>query len=201
MKFPNIDLNVIPKVDGFFDAASNTISYIVQDRASASCAIIDSVLDMDYEWIIETHVHADHLSAAPYIQEKLGGKIGVGTRITEVQDTFGKVFNEGTEFQRSSATLPLLAILFSCRMAVQREPTFPAAMLASFTIQFSACCRSRMICACSFAMTTAPVDVPFRGRHRSVSKGPRTFMSAMGKPAKSSLPFGRKETRNSQCPS
>ncbi len=132
MQFPNIDLNVIPKVDGFFDAASNTISYVVQDPASASCAIIDSVLDMDYaagrisfvsadqlidvvqsrgltlEWIIETHVHADHLSAAPYIQEKLGGKIGVGTRITEVQDTFGKVFNEGTEFQRDGSQFDAL---------------------------------------------------------------------------------------------
>jgi glyoxylase-like metal-dependent hydrolase (beta-lactamase superfamily II) len=55
------------------------------------------------EWLIETHVHADHLSAAPYIQEKLGGKIGIGENITVVQDTFGKVFNEGTEFQRDGS--------------------------------------------------------------------------------------------------
>jgi glyoxylase-like metal-dependent hydrolase (beta-lactamase superfamily II) len=55
------------------------------------------------EWLIETHVHADHLSAAPYIQEKLGGKIGIGDNITVVQDTFGKVFNEGTEFQRDGS--------------------------------------------------------------------------------------------------
>jgi glyoxylase-like metal-dependent hydrolase (beta-lactamase superfamily II) len=55
------------------------------------------------EWIIETHVHADHLSAAPYIQDKLGGKIGIGEKITVVQDVFGKIFNEGTEFQRDGS--------------------------------------------------------------------------------------------------
>lgn len=132
MTYPDINLNVVPRVEGFFDPASNTISYIVQDPASSSCAIIDSVLDMDYaagriahdsadrliayiqthdltlDWIIETHVHADHLSAAPYIQDKLGGKIGVGARITEVQDTFGKVFNEGTEFQRDGSQFDAL---------------------------------------------------------------------------------------------
>ena len=92
-----------------------------------SCAIIDSVLDFDYgsgrtdtssadtvvafradkgyrvDWLLETHVHADHLSAAPYLQEKLGGKIGIGHNIKIVQDTFGKVFNEGTEFQRDGS--------------------------------------------------------------------------------------------------
>lgn len=111
MEFPALDMSVAPRVDGFFDPASNTISYIVADPTSAACAIIDSVLDMDYaagrithdsadhliaaitsrglslEWIIETHVHADHLSAAPYVQQKLGGRIGVGARIVEVQDT------------------------------------------------------------------------------------------------------------------
>jgi glyoxylase-like metal-dependent hydrolase (beta-lactamase superfamily II) len=116
-----------PEVAAFFDAATNTISYIVKDRASTACAIIDSVMDIDYaagrithehadrliasirdrglalEWIIETHVHADHLSAAPYIQERLGGKIGIGANIKVVQDTFGKVFNEGTEFQRDGS--------------------------------------------------------------------------------------------------
>ncbi|HBM61747.1 MAG TPA: MBL fold metallo-hydrolase, partial [Citreicella sp.] len=55
------------------------------------------------DWLLETHVHADHLSAAPYIQQAVGGKIGIGERITEVQDTFGKVFNEGTEFQRDGS--------------------------------------------------------------------------------------------------
>ncbi len=116
-----------PEVKGFFDPATNTISYIVKDPASPSCAVVDSVMDIDYaagrisyahadeiiaeirarglvlEWLIETHVHADHLSAAPYIQGKLGGKIGIGRNITLVQDTFGKIFNEGTEFQRDGS--------------------------------------------------------------------------------------------------
>ncbi|WP_306048484.1 MBL fold metallo-hydrolase [Oceaniradius stylonematis] len=121
------DMQVKPDVAAFFDPQTNTISYVVKDPASNSCAIVDSVLDIDYaagrlsyesadkiiehvktngltvEWIIETHVHADHLSAAPYLQEKLGGKIGIGDQITIVQDTFGKVFNEGTEFQRDGS--------------------------------------------------------------------------------------------------
>jgi glyoxylase-like metal-dependent hydrolase (beta-lactamase superfamily II) len=121
------DLSVKPEVTGFFDKATNTISYVVKDPASASCAVIDSVMDIDYaagriafdhadeiiafirsnglklEWIIETHVHADHLSAAPYIKEKLGGRMGIGEKITVVQDTFGKIFNEGTEFQRDGS--------------------------------------------------------------------------------------------------
>lgn len=132
MDFSHIDLGIEPKVEGFFDPASNTVSYVVEDPATNYCAIIDSVLDIDYaagrisyesadelikviksrnlslEWIIETHVHADHLSAAPYIQDKIGGKIGVGSRITEVQDTFGKVFNEGTDFQRDGSQFDAL---------------------------------------------------------------------------------------------
>lgn len=127
-----VHMDVRPDVDGFFDEATNTISYIVKDPASSACAIIDSVMDIDYaagritfdhademiaaiekrglklEWIIETHVHADHLSAAPYIQEKLGGKIGVGSKITVIQETFGKVFNEGTEFQRDGSQFDAL---------------------------------------------------------------------------------------------
>lgn len=132
MAFSHIDLSIVPRVEGFFDPASNTISYLVQDPTTSSCAIIDSVLDIDYaagrisydsadqlievvksrnlslEWILETHVHADHLSAAPYIQDKIGGKIGVGSRITEVQDTFGKIFNEGTDFQRDGSQFDAL---------------------------------------------------------------------------------------------
>jgi len=124
--FP-VDMTVKPEVTAFFDPATNTISYVVKDPKSTSCAVVDSVMDIDYaagritfdhadeiiafieknglklEWLIETHVHADHLSAAPYIQEKLGGRIGIGDRITVVQDTFGKVFNEGTEFQRDGS--------------------------------------------------------------------------------------------------
>lgn len=116
-----------PDVTAFFDDATNTVSFVVKDPEGRACAIIDSVLDFDYssgrtnttsadaviahikdndltvDWILESHVHADHLSAAPYLQEKLGGKIGIGKNITLVQDTFGKVFNEGTEFERDGS--------------------------------------------------------------------------------------------------
>ena len=129
--FP-VNMNVQPEVASFFDPATNTISYVVKDPNSNSCAIVDSVMDIDYaagkisyenadaiisyvkekglkvEWLIETHVHADHLSAAPYIQEKLGGKIGIGENIITVQETFGKVFNEGTEFQRDGSQFDAL---------------------------------------------------------------------------------------------
>ncbi len=126
MTYP-VEMTIKPEVKAFFDEATNTISYVVKDPASSHCAIIDSVMDIDYaagrityvhademiayitengltlDWLIETHVHADHLSAAPYIQEKLGGKIGVGSKIMVIQDTFGKIFNEGTEFQRDGS--------------------------------------------------------------------------------------------------
>ncbi|KGK43396.1 beta-lactamase [Nitrincola sp. A-D6] len=116
-----------PKVKAFFDEPTNTFSYVVQDPTSKACAIIDSVLDFDYasgrtdvhsadaiiayvkaeklqvEWILETHVHADHLSAAPYLHEALGGKTGIGAMITLVQETFGKAFNAGTEFARDGS--------------------------------------------------------------------------------------------------
>ncbi|MEQ9037205.1 MAG: MBL fold metallo-hydrolase [Silicimonas sp.] len=123
-----------PLVTAFFDEPTNTISYVVRDPNGTACAVVDSVLDFDYssghtdtnsadeiisfvteeglkvEWILETHVHADHLSAAPYLQEKLGGKIGIGQKITVVQDTFGKVFNEGTEFQRDGSQFDKLFV-------------------------------------------------------------------------------------------
>ena len=94
----------------FFDITTNTASYVVRDPSGTSCAIIDSVLDFDYasgqtdtkaadqiiawvksegldvKWILETHAHADHLSAAPYLQERLGGKIGISEQIKVVQD-------------------------------------------------------------------------------------------------------------------
>ena len=113
-----------PVVQHFFDEPTNTFSYVVRDPDSQSCAILDSVLDLDYaagrtdvrsadeiiryvrdndltvEWILETHVHADHLSAAPYLYEKLGGKTGIGEKIVDVQEIFGKAFNAGTEFAR-----------------------------------------------------------------------------------------------------
>ncbi|WP_224826554.1 MBL fold metallo-hydrolase [Cognatishimia sp. MH4019] len=131
MTYP-VNMDIEPEVQAFFDEATNTISYIVKDPSSNSCAIVDSVMDIDYaagritydhadelihqieaqglklEWIIETHVHADHLSAAPYIQEKLGGKIGIGAKIMIVQNVFGKLFNEGTEFQRDGSQFDAL---------------------------------------------------------------------------------------------
>ncbi len=128
----SLDMSAKPIITPFFDERSNTISYVVQEPSGLACAVIDVVMDIDYaagaldfsgadkmiahireqglnlEWIIETHVHADHLSGAPYMQEKLGGRIGIGAKITEVQDTFGKVFNEGTEFQRDGSQFDAL---------------------------------------------------------------------------------------------
>ena len=106
----------------------------MRDPNSDACAVIDSVLDLDYasgtigythadmiidfiethqlslEWLIETHVHADHLSAAPYIQQKLGGKIGIAEQIVEVQQVFGKMFNAGTEFQRDGSQFDFVSM-------------------------------------------------------------------------------------------
>lgn len=131
MQYP-VDMSLKPYVTAFFDEATNTISYVVRDPESDACAIIDSVMDIDYaagrithdgankmlahirtdnlrlEWIIETHVHADHLSAAPYLQDALGGKIGVGEKIMVIQEEFGKIFNEGTEFQRDGSQFDAL---------------------------------------------------------------------------------------------
>ena len=114
-------------VTGFFDDATNTISYVAADPKTKKCAIIDSVLDYDpdagrtsyasadkivafvkesgltVEWILETHVHADHLSAAPYLKNKLGGKLAIGDHITTVQDVFGKMFNAGPGFKHDGS--------------------------------------------------------------------------------------------------
>jgi glyoxylase-like metal-dependent hydrolase (beta-lactamase superfamily II) len=122
-----IDMSVKPEVTGFFDPETNTISYVVKDPDSRACAIIDPVMDIDYaagrishasadkimdfvqrsgltvEWLIETHAHADHLSAAPYLQETLGGRLGIGEHIKTVQEVFGKIFNEGARFQRDGS--------------------------------------------------------------------------------------------------
>jgi len=116
-----------PDVHAFFDEATNTITYLLREPNGRACAVVDSVLDFDYasgrtdtrsadavigyirsegldlQWVLETHVHADHLSAAPYIQEALGGQIGIGAQISVVQETFGKVFNEGTRFARDGS--------------------------------------------------------------------------------------------------
>ncbi len=129
-----METRMTPKVKAFFDNATFTVSYVVQEPEGTACAIVDSVLDFDHasgrtntssadeiieyvqnnnlkvHWILESHVHADHLSAAPYLQEKLGGKIGIGKNITIIQDTFGKVFNEGTEFQRDGSQFDALFV-------------------------------------------------------------------------------------------
>lgn len=114
---------LIPDVRSYFDVKTNAACYILKDPKSNACAVIDSILDFDMasgtthtahadmlineikknswnlEWIIETHVHADHLSAAPYLSQKIGGKIAIGSNINAVQKVFGKIFNAGTEFQ------------------------------------------------------------------------------------------------------
>jgi len=124
---PAAEQSLRPDVTAFFDEPTNTVSYIVTCPETKACAIIDSVLDYDHasgrtdrrsadaiiaavkdrgltvEWIIETHAHADHLSAAPYLQERLGGKLAIGQNISVVQNVFGKVFNAGTEFQRDGS--------------------------------------------------------------------------------------------------
>jgi len=111
-----------PLVTGFFDEATNTISYVVADPETKICAVIDSLLDFDQasgrtktesadkmiafvrahgltcEWIIDTHVHADHLTAAPHIKQELGGKTGIGSHISTVQKVFARIFNEGQSF-------------------------------------------------------------------------------------------------------
>ena len=117
----------IPDVKAFFDEPTNTVSYVVSDPATKKAAIVDSVLDYDpksgrtsrasadaiiayvreqgleVEWLLETHVHADHLSAAPYLKDTVGGTLAIGSHIRTVQDVFGKIFNAGTEFQRDGS--------------------------------------------------------------------------------------------------
>lgn len=116
-----------PDVTHFFDEDTNTFSYVVRDPKSSACAIIDSVMNFDYpsgtisyegadaiiafvrdrnlhvEWLLETHVHADHLSAAPYIQERVGGRLGIGEHISIVQETFARIYNWGPEFPRDGS--------------------------------------------------------------------------------------------------
>ena len=123
--------NTLP-VRAFFDEATFTVSYVVHDPATKRAAIIDSVLDYDpasgrtsfqsanailayveqenltVDWLLETHAHADHLSAAPYLQEKLSGKLAIGAEIIKVQKIFGKLFNAGTEFARDGSDFDML---------------------------------------------------------------------------------------------
>jgi len=125
-------MHIRPEVKSFFDEDTETFSYVVKDPDSSACAVIDSVLNIDYasgtvthdgadeiiawirdqqldlQWLIETHVHADHLTAAPYIQEQLGGRIGIGANITVVQDVFAVIFNTGDEFKRDGSQFDVL---------------------------------------------------------------------------------------------
>ncbi|MFK9096467.1 MBL fold metallo-hydrolase [Pseudomonas guariconensis] len=119
-------------VEALYDKVTSTISYLVLDRSSGQCALIDSVLDYDpksgrtstesadaliarvqalgaqVQWILETHVHADHLSAAAYLKEKLGGHVAIGALITQVQKTFGELFNEAPGFARDGSQFDVL---------------------------------------------------------------------------------------------
>ncbi len=121
-----------PQVTSFFDEGTNAVCHIVRDPGSTACAVVDSILDFDMasgtishasadavlaevarqgltvEWVIETHVHADHLSAMPYIAQRTGAKMGIGDRIDEVQRVFGKVFNAGTAFQMDGSQFDAL---------------------------------------------------------------------------------------------
>ena len=121
-----------PEVAAFFDEPTNTASYVVADTSTRRCAVIDSVLDFDpasgrtatlaadriaahveeagltVEWIIETHVHADHLSAAPYLRDRLGGKVAIGAGVAAVQRAFGDAFNAGPEFARDGSQFDAL---------------------------------------------------------------------------------------------
>jgi glyoxylase-like metal-dependent hydrolase (beta-lactamase superfamily II) len=120
------------KIASFFDPATSTVTYVVHDPATLEAAVIDSVLDFDpssgrtatgsadrvidyvnlhslkVTWLLETHAHADHLSAAPYLQEKLGGKVAIGADIITVQEVFGSLFNAGTEFERDGSQFDTL---------------------------------------------------------------------------------------------
>ena len=122
----------MPQVMAFFDEPTFTVTYVVSDPVTKQAAIIDSVWDFDHasgrtsltsadaiiahieaeglqiDWILETHAHADHLSAAPYLQQRLGGKIAIGRQIVTVQGVFGQIFNEGTEFARDGSQFDLL---------------------------------------------------------------------------------------------
>jgi glyoxylase-like metal-dependent hydrolase (beta-lactamase superfamily II) len=126
------DASLRPEIASFFDPATYTVTYVVHDPATMEAAIVDSVLDFDpsagrtstvsadkvidyvnshnlkVAWLLETHAHADHLSAAPYLQEKLGGKIAIGAEITTVQNVFGKLFNAGTAFERDGSQFDAL---------------------------------------------------------------------------------------------
>ena len=163
----DIQMDLHPKVTPFFDTQSNTIAYVVQEPGGPACVAIDAVMnfdaaagrltsecadamiahiegaDLQLEWIIETHVHADHLSGAPYLQERLGGKIGIGAQITTVQETFGKVFNEAPSFsgmvRNLTRCLPMAIPIMSARcpaLPCTHPATRPRVWCISWATQF-----------------------------------------------------------------
>ncbi|MEM7378746.1 MAG: MBL fold metallo-hydrolase [Pseudomonadota bacterium] len=119
-----VKVMIKPDVESFFDTDTNTFTYIVACPQTQRCAVIDSVADFDQpdgrvrydsadrviaritergltaDWVLESHVHADHLSAAPYVRREIGGRMGIGSEIISVQEIFGKVFNAGPDFPR-----------------------------------------------------------------------------------------------------
>jgi len=245
MTYP-VDMTTRPEVQAFFDEATNTITYLVKDPASNSCALIDTVMDIDYaagritfdhadelirqietqglklEWIIETHVHADHLSAAPYIQQKLGGKIGVGSKITVVQETFGKVFNEGTEFERDGSQFDALfedgdtyMIGTTQAFAMYTPGHTPACMVhvigdaafvgdtlfmpKSFTTAFKRCWRCQMRPVFSCATTMAPEVGRSHGKRQLPNRRPRISTWVRERPKKTSSSFAPSVMPNWPC--
>jgi glyoxylase-like metal-dependent hydrolase (beta-lactamase superfamily II) len=145
-------------IEAFFDPDTWTLSYLVLDRESQQCALIDSVLDYDpksgrtgtasadrmidrvktlgasVQWILETHVHADHLSAAPYLKARLGGQIAIGSHITTVQKVFGTLFNSGPEFAHDGSQFDRLLqdgdtlSIGSLQVRAMHTPATPACM-------------------------------------------------------------------------
>ena len=152
------------QIESFFDPATSTFSHLLWDSATQQCAIIDSVLDYDpksgrtatasadrviervralglhVQWLLETHVHADHLSAAPYLQRQVGGQLAIGSHITTVQNVFGKLFNAGTEFARDGSQFDrLLAegdrFQFDLPDEVELEAEADVFMISTMTIE------------------------------------------------------------------
>jgi glyoxylase-like metal-dependent hydrolase (beta-lactamase superfamily II) len=193
-----------PDVKAFHDEATFTVTYVVSDPATQRAAIIDPVHDFDaasgrissvssdavidyvrasglnVDWILETHVHADHLSGAPYLQEQLGGRTAIGAKVSAVQETFKHVFNlkdlatDGSQFDQLFADgdtfnvgeIAGRVITTPGQTSARREPTFPAAAPRISTIRsagFSPCPTKRI---CSCAMTT-------RRRGGMISRGKR----------------------------
>jgi len=197
------------EIKHFFDTDSCTYSYVVADSVAKKCAVIDSVLDYDaaagrtnyasadeiiayvraqelsVEWILETHVHADHLSAAPYIRQELGGQMAIGSHITEVQEVFGKLFNAGPDFPQDGSqfdrlwtdgdqftigSIPVTAIHTPGHTPACMSYLVDDALFVGDTLRFASStnCQTRRACSC--VMTTRRRDaMSMRLRRRLAS--------------------------------